>query len=71
MKHYNSNTLFGKSPSSKVQVLADEEKTSLGQCTAYLKSALLDEAERQVIKNFIGCLGKDLASFKGDLPTLR
>jgi hypothetical protein len=50
MKNYNANTLFGKVASSKEHaVVAEEEKASLSQCTAYLKSPLIDEAERQVL----------------------
>jgi hypothetical protein len=72
MKNYNANTLFGKAPSSKVHAaVTEEEKASLSQCKAYLKSDLVDETERQVLKNFIGCLDKDLAEFKGDMPALR
>lgn len=71
MKKYNANTLFGKAPSSKVHAVAQEEKVSLSQCAAYLKSPLVDESERQVLKNFIDCLDKDLAEFKDDIPALR
>ena len=72
MKNYNANTLFGKVPSSKEHAeVAEEEKASLSQCLAYLRSDLVDEAEKQVLKNFIGCLDKDLAGFKGDVPALR
>ena len=72
MKNYNTNTLSGKAPSSKEHAAAAEgEKASLNQCTAYLKSDLVDETERQFLNNFIGCLDKDLAEFKGDMPSLR
>jgi hypothetical protein len=51
--------------------VTEEEKAFLSQCKAYLKSDLVDETERQVLKNFIGCLDKDLAEFNGDMPALR
>lgn len=69
MKKYNKlsgeELLFGSKAG------ADGDKSSLSHCTSYLKSGLLDDAERQVLDNFIHCLDKDLAGFKADMPTLR
>ena len=69
MKHNNKlsgeELLFGSKAGAEV------DKSSLSHCTSYLRSGLLDDAERQVLDNFIHCLDKDLAGFKAEMSTLR
>jgi hypothetical protein len=66
-----NNKLCGEELLFGQRVGGEVEKSSLSRCTSYLRSGLLDDAERQVLDNFIHCLDKDLAGFKADMPTLR